>query len=241
MDLTQTNNDNELFKDELSKETEVKVEKMKEVKIESINNIKNQLFLDQTNTIVVGKKNSAKTTFAWTLAENINKISGRKVYVFNHPRPDLIVKANLPFEVTNITKLDALFDVTDGIVIVDEAQEVFNYLEKKVNEELKSLLARSRQNNTCFIFICHNSYFLNRSLFSFVDIKVIKEVNEKHWELERPHMKKLYEHLHIFGKKNFFIDSDYVKGYQMFEKPEWWSEDLSLAYGKASKRENFFS
>jgi hypothetical protein len=243
-DLMQKN-----INDEVLKETEVKVEGINDKKIDvdaseknktAAENRKNSLFLDQTNTMIIGRKGSAKTTLGWTFAEKIHRISGRKIYMFNHPRPDLIIKANLPFEVTNITKLDALFNVTDGVVLVDEAQEVFNFLEKKVNEELKSLLSRSRQNNTCFIFICHNSYFLNRSLFSFVDIKIIKEVNEKHWELERVHMKKLYEHLHIFGKENFFIDSDYAKGYQMFQKPKWWTEDLSLAYGKASKKEDFF-
>lgn len=226
--LEQQNRSEEVFK-----EVEVKIEGSK-------NNPKNMLFSEQTNTMIIGKKGSAKTTLGWTLAEKIHSISNRKVYMFNHPRPEVILKAKLPFEVTNISKLDALFNVVDGVVLIDEAQEVFNFLEKKVNEELKSLLARSRQNNTCFIFICHNSYFLNRSLFSFLDIKIIKETNEKHWELERPHMKKLYEHLHISGKENFFIDSDYMKGYEVFQKPVWWKEELSMAYRAISQKEDFF-
>jgi hypothetical protein len=226
--------------DEIFKEVEIKIEET-DIAKNLTNNQKNLLFLEQTNTMIIGKKGSAKTTLGWTLAEKIHKISGRKIYLFNHPRFDLILKANLPFEVVNITKLDTLFNITDGVVLVDEAQEIFNFLEKKVNEELKSLLSKSRQNNTCFIFICHNSYFLNRSLFSFLDTKIIKEVNEKHWELERPHMKKLYEHLHITGKENFFIDSDYIKGYQLFQKPLWWKEDLSMAYRAISQKEDFFN
>jgi hypothetical protein len=77
-------------------------------------------------------------------------------------------------------------------------------------------------------------------LFSFIDVRIIKEVNEKHWELERPHMKKLYEDVHVFGKENFYIDSDYVKGYKGFDKPEWWREEFSLAYRCYAKQEDFF-
>jgi hypothetical protein len=200
-----------------------------------------ELYNEQTNTIIIGKKGSAKTTLGWALAEKNHRLTKRKIYLFNHPRPDLITKAKLPFDVINVTKLEALFNITDGVVLIDEAHEVFNVLDKRVNEDLKILLSRSRQNNTCFIFICHNSYFLNRSLFSFVDVKIIKEVNEKHWELERPHMKKLYEDVHVFGKEDFFIDSDYLKGNKTFQKPKWWKEELSTAYRAQIKQEDFFS
>lgn len=196
------------------------------------------MYLEQCNFVIIGKKGSAKTTLAWCLTEKVNRLSKRKVYVFNHPRPELLKK--LPFEVTNVRRLDALFNITDGVVLIDESHEVFNVLDKRVNEDLKILLSHSRQNNTDFIFICHNSYFVNRSLFSFVDARIIKEVNEKHWELERPHMKKLYEDVHIFGKEGFFIDSDYVKGYKTFKKPEWWNEELSNAYRTQNKMEDFF-
>jgi hypothetical protein len=188
--------------------------------------------------VIIGKKGSSKTCLGFCIAKKNQEISGRKIYVFNYPRPELL--SLFPFEITNITRIDALFNVVNGVVLIDESQEHFNVLDKKVNEDLKILLARSRQNNTCFIFIAHNSYFVNRSLFSFIDVRIIKEVNEKHWELERPHMKKLYEDVHVFGKENFYIDSDYVKGYKGFDKPEWWREEFSLAYRCYAKQEDFF-
>lgn len=197
------------------------------------------LYKAQLNTIIVGKKGSAKTVWAWSFAEKTARMSKRKLYVFEHPRPELL--KTMPFEVRNITRIDAMFNITDGVIILDEAHEKFNVLDKRVNEDLKILLSRSRQNNTCFIFVCHNSYFVNRSLFSFIDVRVIKEVNEKHWELERPHMKKLYEDIHIFGKDGFYIDSDYVKGYKTFQKPEWWKEEYSNAYRTMTSKDNFFA
>ena len=114
-------------------------------------------------------------------------------------------------------------------------------MDKKINNRFKNLLAISRQNNVCFIFICHNSYFINRSLFSFIDVKIIKDVNEGHWSLERKHMAKLYEDIVIYGKNSFFIDSDYIRGQQSFIKPTWFSDDLSLGYRFNTSKKNFFA
>jgi len=197
-----------------------------------------ELFLAQSNTIIIGKKGSGKTVLGWVLGRNISKHSGRKLCVFNHPRQEMLEK--LPFEVENLANVEALYNVTDAVVIIDEAHEVFNVLEKKVNEQLKALLARSRQNNTCFIFICHNSYFINRSIFTFIDNKLIKEVNDKHWELERSYMKKLYEkEAHITGVENYYMDSEYVKGEFKLNKPSWWLEDLSFSYKRSTKVDLF--
>ena len=197
------------------------------------------LYKDQTNTLIIGKKGSAKTTLAWSLADKIRRLSNRKIYIFNHPRPEIL--KNLPFEVVNVNRLEALYTITDGIVLIDEAHEIFNVIDKKINNKLKILLSRSRQNNTCFIFICHNSYFINRCLFSFIDVRIIKEVNDMHYELERIHIKKLYEDVHVFGKENFYIDSDYIKGYNSFIKPVWFSEELSNAYRYNPNKCDFFN
>ena len=193
---------------------------------------------EQQNYLIIGKKGSAKTCLGWSFAKNTLDASKRKVYVFDYPRPELL--KSLPFEVENIVHLNRLFNITDGVVLIDESHKLFNVLNKKVNEELKNLLSVSRQNNTCFIFICHNSYFITRGLFSFIDVKIIKEVNQGHWELERKHMQKLYENVRIFGKENFFIDCDDGRGDETFEKPEWFTEEMSMAYRSQSKKQDFF-
>lgn len=196
------------------------------------------LLTDQNNFLIIGKKGSAKTGLGWSFAKNIADASGRRLYIFNYPKPELLKK--LPFEVINITNKDKLLHVVDGVVLLDEASKEFDSMEKKVNQQLRNILQVSRQNNTDFIFICHNSYFLNRGLFSFVDVRIIKETNPQHWALERPYMAKQYEDIAVFGAENFYIDSDYMRGYQTFIKPEWYTEEMSTAYRSITQKRDFF-
>lgn len=224
---------------EMAKENEAREkEYIRDLRDEYNNKGKEQLYLEQTNIVIIGKKGSGKTCLGWTFAKKIADESGRKIYIYKYPKPEKLKK--LPFKVINITRMDLLFNITDGIVILDEAQEHFGIWAKAVNEDLKRLLSYSRQNNTCFIFICHNSYFLNRSLFSFIDVRIIKETNENHWALERPYMSKLYSSVVVFGNDNFYIDSDYIRSNQTFEKPEWFTEEFSRAYRTETKKEDFF-
>lgn len=201
-------------------------------------NKEDNIFIEQNNFLIIGKKGSGKTALGWSFLEKIKKESNRKAYIFNHPRTELL--KNLPFEVENIPRIEQLYALTDAVVLIDEAHQHFGILEKKINNRLKNLLSISRQNNTCFIFIAHNSYFINRCLFSFIDVRIIKEVNEGHWELERKHMAKLYEDIVIFGKENFYLDCDYIRGQQSFNKPAWFSEDLSCSYRFNSIKKDFF-
>ena len=196
------------------------------------------ILTDQNNFLLIGKKGSAKTSLGWSFAKNIADASGRKLYVLNHPKPELLKK--LPFEAINITNKDKLLHVVDGVVLIDEASREFDVLDKKVNQQLRNILQVSRQNNTDFIFIAHNSYFINRGLFSFIDVRIIKEVNPMHWSLERPHMAKLYEDVAVFGAENFYLDSDYMRGYNSFLKLEWYTEELSVAYRSVGQKKDFF-
>lgn len=195
-----------------------------------------KLFKEQANVLIVGKKRSGKTCLGWSLLKEFGN-NDRKMYVYKHPNKDLLDE--LPFKVKNLTNLKQISNLNDAVVLIDEAQKVFPIMEKTVNSQLRNILSLSAQNNICFIFICHNTYFLNRSLFTFIDIKIIKEVNEGHWELERSYMKKLYSDYPIMGCENFFIDSDEIRGVENFEKPPWFSEKLSFAY-RVGVKEDFF-
>ena len=188
----------------------------------------NKIFTEPSNVLIIGKKGSAKSSWAWSFVEQAHKLSGRKIYTFRFPRPELL--KGLPFEVNNLTNMKQLFNLTDGICLIDEAHRFFDVLNKSVNEDLKLILANSRQNNCSFAFITHNSYFITRGLFTYIDVKIIKEVNEGHWDTERPHMKKLYSDTNIEGESWFFIDSDYYRGRERFEKPVWFTEELSKAF-----------
>ncbi len=198
-----------------------------------------RLFHEQANYLIVGKKGSAKTSLGFTVMNTIHNTQKKKCYTYRFPNAKALKK--IPFPVENIVSLNKLYHLRDAIVLIDEAHIHFSSMEKKVNEDLRNLLSISRQNNVDFVFICHNSYFLNRSLFSFIDVKMIKEVNPQHWELERVYMRKLYSNTHIFGKGNFFLDCDYERGNQTFEKPGWFTDEFSCAYRVNEKKESIFS
>src|SRR3990167_8593229 len=216
----------------------------KEMEIEA-NNLERQeshrgegLYRQQANYLILGKKGSGKSSLAWYVMEMIYLIQKKKCYVYKFPKPELLEK--LPFKVRNIAQLNDLYRITDGVVLIDEAHQYFDVLNKKTNEKLKNILAISRQNNTDFIFCCHNSYFITRNLFSFIDVKMIKEVNEGHWELERTHMKKLYEYREVKGIDRVYIDCDYDSSEKTVGKPEWFTEDISLAYRYKEEKKDYF-
>ena len=203
---------------------------------EASGDIRGQMFDEQANVLIVGRKRSGKSCLGFAFMKQFGDY-GRRMYVYRHPRPEDL--KNLPFGIYNITNLKQVSNLTDAVILIDEAHKVFPIQEKAVNSQLRNILAISAQNNLCFIFVCHNSYFLNRSLFSFIDIRVIKEVNEGHWELERLFMKKLYENCNVMGNAFFFIDSDYMRGVERFERPDWFNENLSFAYRTDSKGDFF--
>lgn len=192
------------------------------------NHLNEGLYKQQANYLVIGKKGSGKSSLAWYTMQMIHLVQKKKCYVYRFPRPELLKK--LPFKVKNVPQLDDLSEITDGVVLVDEAHRYFDVLNKRTNEDLKFLLSVSRQNNTDFIFCCHNSYFITRNLFSFIDVRMIKEVNKGHWDLERPHMKRIYLNTRVYGKNKVFIDSDYTNGVEEIKNPEWYTEELSTAY-----------
>lgn len=196
------------------------------------------MFKEQVNVLIVGRKNSAKTSLGWAFTEKCVRIGKRNAFVYQYPKPELLKK--LSFDVLNVRNMKQLYNLPEhSVVLIDEAHIHFNIWEKSVNRKLRDLLSLSRQKDINFILICHNSFFLNKSLFTFIDIRIIKEVNDGFWELERDFMRKLYQDVSVFGKETFFIDSEYDRGYKKFEKPEWFDELMSNAYGKI-KKENYF-
>lgn len=199
-----------------------------------------RIITEPNNILIIGKKGSAKSCLAWSFLENAGKITPKKLYVFRFPKPELLNK--LPFKVINITSMKQLYNLTDAFCLIDEAHRYFDVLNKQVNEELKELLANSRQNNNNFIFITHNSYFITRGLFSYIDVRIIKEVNEGHWDMERSHMKKLYSKTNISSPSDFFIDCDYIRGKQRFIQPSWYTLEFSTAYkNEITEEKSFFA
>lgn len=193
---------------------------------------------DALNFLIIGKKGSGKSAVGWSILQTQNANS-RPAYVFRCPRTQLL--KTLPFTVKNLTLISQLFHLRDSVCLVDETNIHFDAKNKTINDDLKQILQLGRQNNTTFIFIVHNSYVFNRGLFAYLDVRIIKEVNEDHWEIERPHMKALYRTVRVSGKENMYIDSDDFRGYAVTVLPVWYSEEFSKMYRQSEKPTVLFS
>jgi len=190
----------------------------------------------QENIIIIGKKGSGKSCLGYTILEQSNK----EKFIFKCPNEDFLKK--LPFKVSNINNVNDIFGLNDSIILIDEADTEFNPIEKKINEQLRLMLKLSRQNNISIIFIVHNTYFLNRSLFNFIDTFIFKETTEGHFELERPHIKRLFEvkAKQVRGINKAFIHTDNGEGIVEVSKPKWYSNEMSEIYSNKNNKKNIW-
>jgi len=191
------------------------------------------------NFLVIGKKGSGKSMTGWSVLQTQHIKGARPAYVYNCPKPKLLNK--IPYDVTNLTQFSQLFHLRNSVCLIDEANIYFDVKNKQINDDLKVLLQLSRQNDTTFIFIVHNSYVFNRGLFGYIDVKIIKEVTEGHWDLERTHMYKLYKGVRVSGKENMYIDCEATKGYARTEMLDWYDDEFSNIYRAEKKPETLFA
>ena len=197
-----------------------------------------KLYKEAMNFLIIGAKGSGKSMTGWSILQTQCIKGKRLAFIYLCPKPELLRK--VPFKLTNLTQLSHLFHLRDSVCLIDEANLHFDVKSKQINDDLKQLLQLSRQNNTTFIFIVHNSYVFNRGLFGYMDVKIIKAVTEHHWELERAHMKKLYRSIRVSGVENMYIDCEEMKGYAQTKKLDWFTDDFSKIYRLSSKPKILF-
>lgn len=186
--------------------------------------------------VIIGKKGSGKSMTGYQLLEQITKTEKREAYIYQFPNEKALKK--MPFKCKNLSHIEEVDNLTDAVVLIDEASIVFNPLEKKVNQDFRKILQISRHNNISIILIAHNTYFINRSLFSFIDRFIWKMVGLNHFETERPHIKRIFENkVKVIREINkAYVYSDDMQGYVSVPKLNWFTDEFSKAYNNKNKK-----
>lgn len=116
--------------------------------------------LDKHMTIaVLGDRHTGKTNLAFYL---LNSYEGeRDKYILGYPR-----------EVdgcTSLTNFQDLFQISDGIIFVDEIQKYIKVYDKRANQELMELLSLFAHNNNTLIMTTPLSQFIKKGSEGFID------------------------------------------------------------------------
>ncbi|GEM_PF-6203907 len=188
------------------------------------------------NIVIIGKKGSGKTAFGFACLEQ----GVGKKYIFRCPNSNILKK--LPFEVKNIIHINDLQGLENSVVLIDEADLYFDPTEKKVNQQLRDILQLSRQNNVSFIFVAHTGYFINLSLFNFIDTFIFKELSVGHFERERRFVKQMFERKaqQVKGIDQLYMWSEEHEGFCTFELPSWYNDKISKMYSVKENKKNIW-
>jgi hypothetical protein len=186
-----------------------------------------------SNTIIVGRKRSGKTLEGFRLAKHRAEHNKQIIYTYKHPNPKVIETMLGDMYGGNINSILELKRVRNCVVLVDEAHNHFNTMERKVNAHLRDIMGLSTQIGVSLILITHSFMFLNESLMvAYIDSVIIKAVNDAQWEVDRRYARKLYGDIYIDGVEQAYVHL-LATGYRSYittTVPKWWKDEVSTAF-----------
>lgn len=185
---------------------------------------------------VFGTRRSGKTSFVYKYSE-FAKSKGKEVWVYGNPNPKSIKK--LGFKV--LYNLENLEKLKNCIVWIDEPQIVLPTSNKKSNESLKKILSISGQKKIQFIFSTCDTGWLTRSLESYIDCYIIKDVDYDSIKRGSKIKKVINKNCLFFPESvclkpnEYFFDSrksEGLNGRHTFKVASFWSEELSNPFNQ---------
>jgi hypothetical protein len=186
-----------------------------------------------SNTIIIGRKRSGKTLEGFRLAKHRATHNKQLIYTYKHPNPQIITDMLGDSYGGNINSILELKRARNCVVIVDEAHNHFNTMERRVNAHLRDIMGLSTQVGVSLILITHSFMFLNESLMvAYMDSVIIKAVNDAQWEVDRRYARKLYGDIYIDGVEQAYVHI-LATGYRSYietKVPKWWKDDVSTAF-----------
>ena len=188
-------------------------------------------------TVIIGRKGSGKSAQGYAIAEDINKVAKKEVYVLGLPQT---AKKLLP---KSFTIVDDILQVPNGsCVFTDEAAIHFSSKEwyKKGHSELAKLIEIARHKELSLVFVTLNTASVDVNVLRFVDSVLFKPLSLLQLELERQQMKKIIaEAQAAFAdhvpegedeRSYTYVIGDKKRGMMKTTLPTFWTDDLSTSY-----------
>ena len=173
--------------------------------------------------------NSGKSCFSFAFLEWHYQMTKRECFVYRFPKPQL-----LPNWIKNINNVT---EATKGsVLLVDEAGIEFNQFSfnNKKSIELANIMKVARHRDLSVIFIAQNGGNLTKDIRRLIDSYILKEPSFTQRFDEIPIIKMMYQNCFMLftteeqKKKGFYISEIGEMAY--FDKPEWFTEEMSKAY-----------
>lgn len=191
-------------------------------------------FLRSTAVAIVGVRGSGKTALA---CHFLDTIKDRPVYVYAHPRPELIEERGwIPMK-----RLETLYEIGNAVVWLDEPQITIPKLDKRANDGLQRLLSIARHRDLTLIFSTCDTRWITRALESFIDAWAVCDI-EPRLVKQGALIKKIIQRYVVCDPEEFALRPGqylaYARKYPSFDSssprtfdlPEWWDERHSKPY-----------
>jgi hypothetical protein len=184
---------------------------------------------------IVGETRSGKTALSYAICAHIHTTFQLPVYVYNHPRPDLLQ----PMGYKNLQSIADVERLQDCILYCDEPQLSLPAAQKRNNDAIMALLSMCGQRGITLILSTSDTRYVNRGLESYIECWMVKDLD--------PLLVKQGSTIRNIIRSATFIDwtgfrcekDEYVfssrsfreeNGRKRFALPEFWNDALSSPY-----------
>jgi len=191
------------------------------------------------NIFVTGDLGTAKTSFSYSLLENLKKYM--PIYVFKHP--DKMLIHSLGFK--NLYSIDEIESLNKIAVFIDEPQLIFPKYEKRGSIVLNKLLSLSRQKDIILIISTSDTRYITSAEEFYISTYIIKKIDYQ--MIKRgSKIKNIIEDMAVLTPSGFadeikineFIfynrELKEINGKYDFMMPKYFDERLSKPYGMGS-------
>lgn len=196
---------------------------------------------DVKSMAVVGDTRTGKTALVYAILPHFDKT----IYVFKHPKPELIEQLGFNNIYTGLAEIENL---EDCVLWMDEPQLYIKVYQGQANRTLRRMLTLCGQKNVTLILSTAESRFITRGLESYINVWLIKDLMYDTLK-QGSRIKKIIQDVTFIAVDGFSLDiNEYVfwsriKKYRKynkkhtFEKPTFFTEGLSRPYysGKTPK------